>query len=201
MVGCSRVTDEPRTLAERYSAATVSSHLRAQEGRGDVDYLIAAGWMQDTLGALMYRLRGEYDAARASVPPVGSIPEQRLAAMLALKTLREARDAFGRFAAAVVATRAGFMRPDSEALTIAGQVLEVWLDPLCHHCDGRGFTGGSHRGEKQTICRPCRGSGHRRDWIGRDPEQRRFASRLLLELEQHQLHAERTMQASLHDHD
>lgn len=192
------MTDEPKTVAEKYSAATVSSHLRLQEGRSDVDYLIAAGWVQDTLGALMYRLRGEYDAARASALPTGSIAEQRLAAMLTLRSLRPAKKAFGRFAV-IAATKQAFMRQDAETLTIAGQVLEVWLDPLCHHCEGRGFTGGSHRGEKQNICRPCRGSGHRREWIGRDPEQRRFANLLLLELDQHQTQLERKMREFLRE--
>lgn len=192
------MTDEPRTLAERYSAATVSSHLRAQDGRGDVDYLIAAGWMQDTLGALMYRLRGEYDAARASIPPVGSIPEQRLAAMLTLRTLDGAREAFGRFAVQV-ATKYEFMRNDAAALAIAGRVLEVWLDPLCHHCEGRGFTGGAHRGEKKDYCRHCRGTGSRRDWIGKDAAERRFSNKLLMELDQNQTVCERGMRASLRE--
>lgn len=224
---------DPPTIAERYQRATHSSHLRVQERRGDVDYLIAAGWLREGLGAVMYRLRVEYDtvrgemraaeaslpgweevaheveakipaAAKAWHPPLAYTPyrlqeeadrirvearnyvlTERAFALAKLKTLRAARDAFGAFAI-VMATKVAFMQDDAAALTIAGRVLDVWLDQLCHHCDGRGFTGGSHRGEHQTLCRPCRGSGHRRDWIGKTAEERQFAGRLLAELEQNQ---------------
>ena len=176
---------DPPTIAERYQRATHSSHLRVQERRGDVDYLIAAGWLREGLGAVMYRLAVEFDTVRGEVRRGALNQTERFLVLSQLKTLREARDAFGAFAI-VMATKAAFMQDDAAALAIAGRVLDVWLDQLCHHCDGRGFTGGSHRGEHQTLCRPCRGSGHRRDWIGKTAEERQFASRLLAELEQNQ---------------
>lgn len=187
---------DPPTVAERYQRATHSSHLRLQEQRGDVDYLIAAGWLRDGLGALMYRLRQEFDLVRESVRKGALNQTERLLVLSQLKTLRSARDAFGSFAI-VQATKVQFMQNDAAAASIAGRVLDVWLDPNCHHCDGRGFTGGSHRGEPTVLCRPCRGSGHRRDWIGKTQEERQFASRLLAELEQQQAHIDAQMWALL----
>ena len=47
------------------------------------------------------------------------------------------------------------------------------------------FNGGGrheHSGP-QVICRPCKGSGHRRDEIGRDDVERSFAGHLLMEMD------------------
>lgn len=55
--------DRP-TIAERYSRALESHHLEVKEGRGDVDLLVAAGWVHDGLGTKLYRLRSEWDAVR-----------------------------------------------------------------------------------------------------------------------------------------
>lgn len=99
-----------------------------------------------------------------------------------LTSLREAKALLGDFAI-VQATKRRFMRPDREALIIAGQVLDAWLNPNCKHCQGRGFNGSTLRGEKPTPCRPCKGSGHRRDLIGKDDAQRQFAGHLTAELD------------------
>ncbi len=96
-----------------------------------------------------------------------------------LTSLREAKRMFGEYAV-VEATRQRFMRPDREALILAGQVLDVFLNPNCKHCQGRGFNGATRRDEPQILCRPCQGSGHRRDMIGKDTEQRSFASHLMM---------------------
>lgn len=96
-----------------------------------------------------------------------------------LSSLREAKRLFGEYAV-VEATRQRFMRPDREALILAGQVLDVFLNPNCKHCGGRGFNGATRRDEPQMWCRPCKGSGHRRDMIGKDAEQRAFASSLMM---------------------
>ena len=62
--------DRP-SVDERYARAIESSHLEVLPTRCSVDYLIAAGWIRDGLGASLYRLRTEFDAVRG---------EQRLAA-------------------------------------------------------------------------------------------------------------------------
>lgn len=43
---------------------------------------------------------------------------------------------------------------------LVGQIMDVWLDRICHHCDGRGFTGGY--GTPRLACRLCRETGSRR---------------------------------------
>ena len=43
---------------------------------------------------------------------------------------------------------------------LVGCVLDVWLDKLCHRCDGRGFTGGY--GTPRIGCKHCRETGSRR---------------------------------------
>lgn len=58
-------TDERPTIGETYGRATVSSNLRVPpSGRSDADTLIAAGWLDDCLGALLLRLAHEWDAVR-----------------------------------------------------------------------------------------------------------------------------------------
>jgi len=174
--------DERPTIAERYSSATESSNLRVSEKSGDADFLIAAVMLGDRLGRLLLRLNTEFDRVRADVSTDRALsPTDRLLVLMTLKTLPETRQALGNFAV-MTATRRRFLMNDHAVNAIAGRVLDVHLCPLCHHCQGRGFNGGSHRGEKQELCRPCRGAGHRRDGLGKDAEERSFAAHLLAEL-------------------
>jgi hypothetical protein len=55
------MTDERLTTDERYSQAVRSKNLSSQ--RVDVEYLIAAGKIKETLGVLLYRLATEWDMA------------------------------------------------------------------------------------------------------------------------------------------
>lgn len=43
---------------------------------------------------------------------------------------------------------------------LVGKALDVWLDRLCHRCEGRGFSGGY--GVPKVMCTTCGGSGSRR---------------------------------------
>jgi len=58
---------EPPSLAERYGLATQSSHLRVETAPCDADMIIAAGKASSPLGALLWRLRREFDAARVAL--------------------------------------------------------------------------------------------------------------------------------------
>lgn len=217
------MSDEAPTLAERYSRATTSSHLKLEEGRCDVDMLIAAGWLRDGLGALLYRLRGEFDAAKAAMrhadaqlpswesraleaesalrawhPPMKhprAEPAQirtegaayarteHALALISLKTLRPAAVALQNFALAVNTEK--WALDQRAAQQIAGRALDVWLDPLCPACDGRGFSGASHRGERETTCGGCRGTGKRSALLGESAVEKRFAWMLLDEIAAH----------------
>lgn len=61
---------------------------------------------------------------------------------------------------------------------LAGRVLDVFLEPTCLRCSGRGFSGG-YNGKVQTICNNragCGGSGKRSiDNIGNTKEQHDFS--------------------------
>lgn len=190
--------DEPPTLAERYQRAVNSSHLRAEDGRCDVDYLIAAGWLKDGLGPALYRLRGEFDTVRASVRRGPMNSTEMMLVLSQLKTLQSTKQAFGAFAE-TQATKAVYMQPPQVVAALAGRVLSVWLDKLCHACEGRGFNGGTHRGEAVVKCRGCGGFGERRSNLGDSMEDRRFA-RLLMDAIASQLAAvDRAMRTRLRE--
>ena len=129
----------------------------------------------------------------------GEVLSARAFILMGLKTLHDAKQQFGAFALGLVASRnrpklAGKVsermgaahqrniKPDT-ARILAGQVLDVWLDPTCHTCDGTGHTGNVYAGETRKQCDTCAGSGHRRDIIGRNPNERIFARDLLAELQ------------------
>lgn len=60
------IEDRP-TLPERYARAMQSTHLEVLvDERCSVDLLVAAGWIKDGLGTMLYRLRTEYDAVRGA---------------------------------------------------------------------------------------------------------------------------------------
>lgn len=82
----------------------------------------------------------------------------RALVLIHLKSLRETSLALQVFAAQL-ATRKRFMRPDSDVLHIAGRALDLWLDPNCPACDGRGFRGGFR--EPVVLCTHCDGTGNR----------------------------------------
>lgn len=178
--------DDAPTIGERYSRASESSDLRVQaESRCDADYLIAAGWAGDSIGTMLYRLRSEFDQVHACVRPGQALNKaERLLVLSRLKSLPAAKQAIGSMAV-IQATKRRFMRPDADALKVAGRVIDVFLDPNCAHCDGRGFTGGGRHEDSgpQALCRPCSGSGKRRNTIGRDDDERAFGAFLLSELE------------------
>jgi hypothetical protein len=60
-------TDRPGQ-EERYGQAIGSKHLKVEvDRRCDVDMLVCAGWVQETLATELLRLRQEFDAARGDL--------------------------------------------------------------------------------------------------------------------------------------
>ena len=56
------MSDNPFTLDERYTSATVTSNLRVEaDKRGAGDVLIAFGWSASRIGAALLRLHSEWD--------------------------------------------------------------------------------------------------------------------------------------------
>lgn len=145
---------------ERYARAINSSHLEVKdEARGDVDTIIAAG-MAERLGVMLVRLRAEWDTIHpAERMQAADDLTARVLVLIKLRSLEPAKGAILRFALGQ-AERRGIDPSDAGLLDLCAKVLDVWLDRKCHHCEGRGFNGGYR--EPQITCRPCRGSGNRR---------------------------------------
>lgn len=244
------MVDDRPSLPERYASAIESSHLEVLPTRCAVDYLVAAGWTRDGLGAMLFRLRTEYDAVRgertlailnahaaakmaatlrrtaaevnararlevdagkagrmegdaartnATAEMVDKQAEDaaltaRALMMIHLKTLPATRVAVHGFAR-IHAIRSRFMVPkfpDQERRRIevvshvAGRSLDVWIDPACPHCAGRGFNGGYR--EPVVICDACDGttnriSGRRGERLGPTHFAHEFGLSLVDELE------------------
>lgn len=151
--------DETRpTIGERYSTACVSSDLRLREVRSDVDYLIAAGLASSEFGATLFRLRSEFDTVKAQVRGQGATGLiDRVLILSALGSLHTARQQLGSYAI-TIATRRKFMEPD-KVLKLAGRALDLFLDPTCDKCEGRGKNGGY--GSPEILCKHCGGTGKR----------------------------------------
>ena len=112
----------------------------------------------------------------------GEVLSARAFILMGLKTLHDCKQRFGAFAIGLGVQPKRNIKPRIAAI-IAGQVLDVWLDPTCHTCDGTGMVGNAYAGEVRRQCGTCAGSGHRRDIIGQNPNERIFARDLLAELQ------------------
>ena len=88
----------PPGTGERYAAATQTSNLRCNaESRGDVDMLIAAGWIAEGLGTSLYSLQIEFDAVAQDLKRLPSNASQTDRALIAAESAlkereRDARD-------------------------------------------------------------------------------------------------------------
>lgn len=159
---------EPITTEEKYARAVNSSHLEMRPGMDAVSVLIAAGWVRDSLGTSLYRLRAEYDTVRRT----GEAP----------KTLHSVTQAVRRFAINSAKRHAGSLRyHGDDAPEIAERALAYWLDPLCHHCNGRGFCGGV--GTPVEVCRHCHGTGRTQPRFSKSEAGQQFAYLLISEME------------------
>ncbi len=153
---------EPITTEERYARAIGSSHLEVTPHMDAISVIIAAGWVRDGLGTILYRLRTEHDAARGNLrrlsnPHAISQTDAQLVAAQ-LKSLHSATQAVRRFAIKSAKRHAGLLRyHGDDAPEVGVRALGYWLDPLCHSCNGRGFSGGT--GTPVEVCKHCHGSG------------------------------------------
>lgn len=95
-----------------------------------------------------------------------------------LKTLHEAKTRIGAYAL-VLATKSRFIVPNDVVLRLAGRVIDVWLDPVCHKCDGSGHVEAYEGGAATKQCSACGGTGNRREQVGGNERARWFAFLLL----------------------
>lgn len=192
-------TDRP-SVAERYATATEAHSLRVSATRaGPADVLIASGMTGKGLGASLMRLRAEFDTIRGLVRGTAnnSLTERALI-LMQMRTLPEVRRKLGDLAQSQ-ALKTRFMGTHRDLMLLTGRVLDVYLDPLCHHCDGRGSTGGGRHEQTgpPVLCKPCGGSGARRGALGRNQDERAFAGHFLALLERSASHAETLMARKL----
>ena len=203
--------DEDRpTTAERYAAATHSSDLLVRnERRGDVDMLVAAGWVGDRLGTILFRLRGEYDSIRAELRAA-----ERVLAAAECDNTRMHRaslddDADSQIAAAERAalTARALIMIQLQSLHAAVNALAAFALLEAAHArffprgDGRGIqeiagkaleawldpicpacSGRGHNGGfgvALVLCSRCHGSGMRRPRLAMDDAGHEFGKRLL----------------------
>ncbi|MGA0608848.1 hypothetical protein [Caldimonas sp. KR1-144] len=124
------------------------------------------------------RMRSDAEAMRRQAE--AAHVTARLLILQRMKSLDATKAALGRWAC-VQATRRHFMQNDADVVRLAGRVLNVFLDPTCSSCQGRGRNGGY--GSVQSICRACSGSGKRKTNLGKDAVERWFAQHLLAEME------------------
>ena len=162
-----RLRVEYDSVSSEHRAAEIAFRARDAESkrqRGDRDGLTA-----ETRSALIMAR-----AQRAAMTA-------HMLIMVRLTTLREAKEIVAAWAIRQ-APRLRFHRPPEHIMALACRVLDVHVSPICRHCQGRGLNGNLQKGERQAPCRPCKGSGNRRESIGRDDADRGFASALLMEL-------------------
>lgn len=176
------MSDDVKTVAERYASAIESSNLRTRlDRRCDTDILMAASWASSSLGANLARLRSEFDSAKAEVTGQGATSQiDMVLALSKMPSLGSVKNELGRFSVRQ-ATLRKFMEPDSVVLVLVGQALQMFLDPTCHKCNGVGHAGGY--GLPEVVCKHCDGGRRTFRLAGRTDQQREFLKFLLAQME------------------
>ncbi len=195
-------TEDRPGIAERYACAIESSNLRTSLDRGcDTDVLMAAGWAKpderETLkmGASLYRLRSEFDSAKAEVRGQGATPMVDLVlALMKMPSLPSVKAELGRWAVRQATIRA-FMEPDKVVLALVGQAMQMFLDPTCQKCNGVGKTG--EYGGAMPLCKHCVDGKRTFKLAGRTDQQRAFVQFVLSSMEKSASGAEDSMKRLL----
>lgn len=188
---------DPITMEELYARALTSSHLESRPYRSAVDILIASGWCREGLGTMLYRLRVEFDQAKCDISRAAKASRDadwtELLQELGLIRMKiphygQALEAVRNHAIRQSRRHASRMRMNDVAAVgeIAGNALANWLDPLCPHCDGRGFNGGV--GAPIEVCRSCHGSGRRAYRLHPTDKGEDFGRKLMADMERKTAH-------------
>lgn len=160
--------------AERTRLQAQACEAEAEALKSDIER--AAVWMTEA-----HRLRAE--AAHTAMTA-------HVMALVHAPSLEPAKRSLGEFAN-WLAVRQHFRAPAVIVMAIAGRALDSWLDPLCHHCTGRGFTGGYSA--PMVLCKPCGGTGIRHPRLGKTDAEHAFGRALLVEMDRKAERAARSM--------
>lgn len=183
--------EERPSIGERYSAAISSPNLRATPTACDTDVLIAAAWCSAELGSSLHRLRTEFDRVKGEVSGQGANQlVDRLLILSSLPSLESVKSDLGRFAVQQATVHA-FMKPDAVVLRLVGRALDLFLDPNCYRCEGRGKSGGY--GLPEMLCKHCDGGKRTFKLAGQDEADRSFVQMLLSSMEAKCAQAESSM--------
>jgi len=211
-------------LEEKYGSAVTATDLRMVHDRtGSADLLATVG-ISAGLGALLLRLRTEFDSVKGEhglaeaeffrmrglvdaklkesqrevmqmdkgptraalyakeatwlrAEADGAAATATALVMMHLKTLRETKEALGRYAV-LMATKRRHMLTDKQVYALTGKTLAAWLDHKCHACGGVGRVGG-YNGRRPKQCSVCEGTGNRKIELGQNDAQRRFCADLM----------------------
>lgn len=181
-----RNVDAGREL-ERRAVAADKAAIAAENAHDPAE---AAHWLR-----IAEQLRAQA-AELITTRTAAEIISARAFILLELKTLFTTKQHVGALSLRMAAKRGNSLKPDV-ALKLGGRVLDVYLDPICHHCDGTGRVGNRYAGENEKECRACKGTGHRRDILGSGPQETTFAAVLLGELDRQAKDAARRMAGAL----
>ena len=116
-------------MAERYSRALESSHLEVDvEHPGDVDVLIASGWVGPSLGSDLLRTRSEYDSVnKRELACAAESLVSRVVVLSSLSSLDATKRHVAGFAIQM-ATITKFDREPEEVLRIAAKALDDGIE-------------------------------------------------------------------------
>ena len=182
----SATAKERAHAAERHQREAARCRAVAEKAR--IQQVAAAGTPAEAVAAwdrakaTAQALRHDHAAAEALRRAPADIVSERAEVLQAMTTLDHAKQLL-MARASNLATKRRFMHPDTTVAMLAGKALDVYLDELCHTCDGTGTIGSAYQGEQPRKCGACRGSGSRRDTMGADGAQRAFAAILLGEMQ------------------
>lgn len=171
------------SVADRYARSVGSSHLETTEFTGDIDALIASGWVRESLATMLWRLRVEFDRVDKQSLTRGTQIDITLA-LSRMRSLPSTKAALRTFATSH-AQRGGITLTDSEADGLTATILNHFLDSQCKVCNGVKFKTVPGTGRlSANPCDECKGSGRSRvDRRSQGMVIEAMAAQVLLELD------------------
>jgi hypothetical protein len=141
----------------------------------------------------------QLDAAQHFLAVESAALTARALALVHLKTLDSTKQALYAYAISLgVRTKLYDLERIRE---ITSRALQVWLDPTCPHCDGRGFTGGFV--EPLRWCQECDRTGKRMNGakgfrLGKTDSHHQWGRSLLVEMDRKTERVTAEMRVFLH---